>query len=288
MRVDEAELRACVGRSRSVEDVLDPFPSRALAAALDREVLPGEGDPLPLYRHHLHFHEPVRASDTGPDGHERLGRFLPDLGEVRRMWAGGRVRFLAPLFLGSRARRTSTITAAQAKEGRSGRLVFVTVEHRYEGPDGRVAVVEEQDVVYREPRPLAAQPQPFEPPSVLARREHRPDAVLLFRYSALTYNGHRIHYDRDYVREVEGYPDLVVHGPLLATFLLDLAADTFGAERIAGFTFRNRSPLFVDRSLAVVLGRADGDAVPAWVLGEDGRLAVEASITLSGEAARAA
>ena len=282
MRVDETALRACVGRSRSVEDVLDPFPARALAAALEREPLPDAGEPLPLYRHHLYFHEPVRASDTGPDGHERLGRFLPDLGRVRRMWAGGRVRFLRPLRLGGKARRTSTITSAAVKEGRSGKLVFVTLEHRYEGPDGEAAVIEEQEVVYREPRPLAGTPPPFEPPAVAARREHRPDAVLLFRYSALTYNGHRIHYDRDYVRQVEGYPDLVVHGPLLATFALDLSADVFGAGRIAAFDFRNRTPLFVDRPLSLVLGREEGGAVPLWVLGEDGRLAVEARITLRG------
>jgi len=282
MKVDEDALQACVGRSRSVEDVLDPFPARALAAALDHERLPEMGEPLPLYRHHLYFHQPVRGSDTGPDGHERLGRFLPDLGEVRRMWAGGRVRFLQPLVLGERARRVSTITHAAVKEGRSGRLVFVTLEHRYEGPDGRPAVIEEQDVVYREPRPLAATPVPFEPPAVAARREHRPDAVLLFRYSALTYNGHRIHYDRDYARQVEGYPDLVVHGPLLATLALELAADTFGADRIAAFDFRNRTPLFVDRPLSLVLGHEEGGAVPLWVLGEDGRLAVEARLTLRG------
>ncbi len=282
--MSDGDLAACIGRTRRIEAVLDPFPARAFAAALDLERPLAPGDPVPLCWHHLWFHAPLRARDTGPDGHERLGLFLPALEGVRRMWAGGRLRFVRPLRLGTRAVRVSTVRDARVKRGRSGRLVFVTVEHRIEDEAG-LLLVEEQDIVYREPRPLPAEPPPFTPPLPPVRETvHRPDEVLLFRYSALTWNAHRIHYDRRYAREVEGYPDLVVHGPLLATWALALAAETHGAGRIAGFRFRNRTPLFVGRPLRVWLGAPAGDEVPVWVVGEDARLALEGAVLLGQEA----
>ncbi len=273
-------LRAALGRSRRVEALLDPFPVRALQAALDREPLAGPDDPLPPGWHHLYFHEPVFARDTGIDGHERLGRFLPALEGVRRMWAGGRLRFERPLRLGTRAVKTSTIRAITPKQGRSGRLVFVTVEHRIDDGDG-TALVEEQQIVYREPRPLARCHEPFTPPHTpVAEARYCPDEVLLFRYSALTWNSHRIHYDRRYACEVEGYPDLVVHGPLLALLGLMLAADHHGAARIAAFDFRNHAPLFVGRPLRILLGPEAERTAPLWVVGEDGRLALAGTLAL--------
>ncbi len=272
-----------LGRSRSLEGRLDPFPAAALAAALDREDRPGEGDPLPPFWHHLYLHEPVRAADTGDDGHPRLGLFLPPVPLPRRMWAGGRLRIARLPRIGHKLRRTSTIRAVTPKRGRSGDLVFVLVEHRFTDTAGEL-FVEEQDIVYREPRSLPPRAEPWRMPTPLrAERCRLADEVLLFRYSALTYNGHRIHYDLAYAREVEGYPGLVVHGPLLATLMLDLLRDTWPEARLRHFAFRAVSPLFAGRPLRVVA--LAEEAVPERVIlaaiGEAGQLAMRGEAVLA-------
>ncbi|GBD42650.1 Mesaconyl-C(4)-CoA hydratase [bacterium HR40] len=268
--------QAWIGRSRELDLHLDPFPANALAAALDLERAFAPGDPLPLSWHWLYGHEPVCARDTGADGHPRLGLHLPPLPLSRRMWAGGRLTCVRPLRLGERLRKRITIRDIVAKEGRSGRLVFVTVEERFEDSLGPL-LVEERDLVYRETRPLspaASSPELAFAPA-LARRFH-PDPVLLFRYSALTWNGHRIHYDHAYATGVEGYPGLVVHGPLLATLMCLLAAELAGGE-LTRFRFRARSPLFADRPLTVEAGHGGDGRILARVVGEDGRVAMEGS-----------
>ncbi len=242
------------GRSETRTDTVWPHLVHGLAATLDVDrpdrVLP------PLW-HWMLFADWVPASGLGPDGHPKRGGFLPPVHDLpRRMWAGGRLQFHAPLHVGEVATRTSTILSVAEKEGGSGRLVFVTVRHEIDGPTGR-AITEEQDIVYRGAEGEAVKPgDPAPPVDAAAAREVRPDPVLLFRYSALTGNGHRIHYDADYVRQEEGYPGLVVHGPLQATWMAMLAA---GLAPLRRFAFRGRRPAFVGTPLQIEAWRvADG------------------------------
>jgi 3-methylfumaryl-CoA hydratase len=261
-----------IGRRTQAEERLDPARAQALLAALGRPEPVHDGDALPLLSHWLHFWEALEPARLGPDGHAARGGFLPPVdASRRRMWAGGRVRFLQPLHAGERARKVSTILDVQDKTGRSGPLTFVTVLHEVFG-EGGLAVREEHDIVYRarsapgtpapeppseprsEPRSEPASPVD-EPPADFSERI-LPNPVLLFRYSALTLNGHRIHYDHPYATGVEGYAGLVVHGPLQATLLLHLAARHRPAP-ITGFTYRGLSPA-VDGVPLDLFGRADG------------------------------
>jgi 3-methylfumaryl-CoA hydratase len=240
-------LKSWVGRTETAEDVVDGARMAALAATLDRPLAECAPDgALPPLWHWTHFQVWVPASALGPDGHPRRGGFLPPVHDLpRRMFAGGRLGFPGRVFPGERMLRTSTITSIAEKSGSTGRLVFVTVRHLIEGPRG-LAIEEEHDIVYRGLAGAAvkeALPPPLPPEGGLARTVV-PDPVLLFRYSALTANGHRIHYDRRYVTEVEGYPGLIVHGPLQATLLADLASQLAPGRRIARFSFRAVRPLF--------------------------------------------
>ncbi|WP_298263330.1 MaoC family dehydratase N-terminal domain-containing protein [Acidocella sp.] len=248
-----SEFDDWVGRSQSVTDVLEPARSNALSVALGGEGGLKAGDSMPLLHHWLYFWDVKPPSGLGPDGHPAKGGFLPPVPLPRRMWAGGRLSFLKPLRLGAEVTRTSTITAVSEKTGRTGTLVFVTVRHELDAGEG-VAVSEEQDLVYREPA-SAMLPAPVAAPAPAAPwvEQVDPNPVLLFRYSALTMNGHRIHYDRPYAMGEEAYPALVVHGPLQATLLIQLAARKLSAP-ITGFDFRGQQPAF--------------DGVPLHVCGE--------------------
>ncbi|MXU64152.1 FAS1-like dehydratase domain-containing protein [Oceanomicrobium pacificus] len=261
---------------QTIHDRIDPMRVAAMHATLGRDgPPPATGDALPPFWHWAGFWDCQPPDRLGRDGHPALGGFLPDLGLPRRMWAGGRLRFLGPLRIGEAATRASRILKIAEKTGRSGPLAFVTVEHRIMQGD-RVALTEEQDLVYREdPVPGAPQPQPAAAPTdeVQATR-HKGDPVTLFRYSALTFNGHRIHYDRDYCRDVEGYPGLVVHGPLLAQMLVDRADATLGG--LASFAFRAMAPVF-DGEPFEVCHRPEGDGLALWIRGADGRLAMQAT-----------
>jgi 3-methylfumaryl-CoA hydratase len=271
-----ADPAAWIGRERRVADTLDAERARAMQAALDRAPTLARGDPLPPAWHWLYFWDPAPASALGGDGHPAPGGFLPPVDLPRRMWAGGRLVFHRPLFLGSAAQRSSTVQDVREKRGRSGRLVFVTVRHELADGDGP-AWIEEQDLVYR-----GADHRASAPPRVSAapgawQRAVTCDPVLLFRYSALTFNGHRIHYDRAYARETEGYGDLVVHGPLLATLLLELLVREAGWDPPAGFRFRATAPLLVGEP-ASLNARADGaGGAELWVAGPDGRQCMTAA-----------
>lgn len=273
-----------VGRTESRADVVTTTPMAALAATLDRDDPPPRvGDPLPPLWHWLYFLPLVRQSELGPDGHPERGGFLPPVPLPRRMWAGSRLSFLQPLRVGEAIERTSTITDVTCKEGRSGPLVFVRVRHEVAGSRGP-AIVDEHDIVYREmPSPGE---RPVTPPRAPATapwsRTIQADDVLLFRYSALTFNGHRIHYDRRYVTEVEGYPGLVVHGPLIATLLLELARRERPGATVSHYSFRAVSPLF-DIAAFTVNGAAanDGKSLSLWAANADGGLAMEATATLA-------
>lgn len=238
-----SEFEDWIGRSQSNTDVLDPASSNALDVALGGEGALQVGDPLPLLDHWLHFWDVKPPAGLGADGHPAKGGFLPPVQLPRRMWAGGRLTFHRPLLLGQRVTRTSTITAVTQKTGRSGTLVFVTVRHDLDAGAG-VAVSEEQDLVYREPAPgMLPLPGAVPAPDAAWRETVDPDTVLLFRYSALTMNGHRIHYDRPYATDEESYPALVVHGPLQAALLIRLAARSLDRP-ISGFEFRGQQPAF--------------------------------------------
>jgi 3-methylfumaryl-CoA hydratase len=245
-------------------DLLDPARSNALRAALgDPEPLAAGAD-LPLLHHWLYFWNVQPPAGLGIDGHPAKGGFLPDVPLPRRMWAGGRLRFHAPLILGEAVSRQSTIRKVETKSGRSGDLVFVTVEHQLTGSRG-LAITEEQDIVYREPAPAAAGPVARDeaaPPTAAWRRAIDPTPVLLFRYSALTMNSHRIHYDRPYALDEEDYPALVVQGPLQATLLADLAVRNLGGP-LATFDFRGMAPAF-DGMMLHACGEAADSGASLW------------------------
>jgi 3-methylfumaryl-CoA hydratase len=279
------ELRAWVGRSETVHDQIGPTPVRALAATLDHpaaDVPPGT--PLPPLWHWLYFLPMHRQSEIGPDGHARRGGFLPPVPLPRRMWAGSQFEFRAPVRVGDAVARTSTIDDVTTKEGRTGKLVFVKVRHelRCNGA-AEPSIVEFHDIVYRE----AKQPTDVDPPPQAAatgaawQREIVPDDVLLFRYSALTFNGHRIHYDRKYVTEVEGYPGLIVHGPLIATLLMDLLRRSAPDAEVASFRFKAVRPTF-DLHPFKVNGQREGNSVKLWAQDHEGWLTMDATATLKG------
>ena len=226
---------------------VDPWPAAALTAALGRDDPPGPGAELPPFWHQLYGHAAVHAAATGPDGHEARGEFLPLVTLPHRMWAGGRLMVHRPLRIGEAFRKASTVRRITPKQGRQGPLVFVLVEHRFETDAGDGAG---RGAGHRLPRAGARLPPPVRPEPGRWRQPWRPDPVLLFRYSALTYNGHRIHYDADYAREVEGYPGLVVHGPLLATLMLDLVRREQPDRTLQRFAFRAVSPLMASEDSA--------------------------------------
>ena len=238
------DFSAWLGKQQVRHDRFDPARSNALLAALGEPGTASDGDPIPLLHHWLYFWDVSPPAALGVDGHPAKGGFLPPVPLPRRMWAGGRLRFEAPLRFGDVIEKRSTILNIETKQGRSGTLVFVTVEHRLTGSAG-LAVIEQQDIVYRPASPETPPlPVPLTAaPPCAAHRVIKPDPVLLFRYSALTMNGHRIHYDRPYAMAEEAYPALVIHGPLQATLLAALIED-HAAAPLKSFEFRGASPAF--------------------------------------------
>ncbi|HEX7954758.1 MAG TPA: MaoC family dehydratase N-terminal domain-containing protein [Burkholderiales bacterium] len=280
--IDLDHLRTWVGRTQTRTDLVTAVPMAALSATLDRDdPEPADGATVPPLWHWLYFLPVSPLSEAGPDGHPKRGGFLPPVPLPRRMFAGGRFEFRHPLRVGDTISRTSRILDVTGKTGRSGALVFVTVRHEIANGAG-VALTEEHDIVYREP-PRADAPAPAPTPAPAGetfRRDITPDPVLLFRYSALTFNSHRIHYDRSYVTGVEGYPGLIVHGPLIATLLVDLLRRSLPEANVARFSFRAVRPLF-DIHPFTVCGRREGKAVSLWARDHEGWLAMEAGADLA-------
>lgn len=272
---------AWIGRESFDEDVVSPGPVARLAATLDRDDPPPRpGDPLPLPWHWLCFLAAPRAGLLSADGRGAEGDLLPPFRGLARMWAGGAFRVVRPLRVGETAHRRSRVASIARKEGRAGPLVFATVEHRIAGEAGE-ALVEEQRLVFRHPVAYSGADQGMAPPAgAVWRRVVRPDPVMLFRYSALTFNGHRIHYDRSYAVDREGYPDILVHGPLTATLLLDLVRREAGGRPIATVDYRAVRPLFVDRPVALC-GVPDGAAARLWAEDDVGRVAMTADVTFA-------
>jgi 3-methylfumaryl-CoA hydratase len=247
---------------------------------LDRdEPEPHAGDAAPPLAHWLYFLPRYRQSEAGPDGHQAHGTFLPPLEHLpRRMWAGSRLEFLRPLRVGSEVERVSRIERVEPKQGRSGKLVFITVRHEVRDAQGAL-LSDEHDIVFREAATLAAPPRPA-PSDEAWRREIRPDPLLLFRYSAVTFNGHRIHYDHPYATRVEGYPGLVVHGPLIATLLVDLLRREKPAVALRTYTFKAMRPLF-DTASFFTCGKPfeDGRSARLWTRDAEGAVTMEATAT---------
>lgn len=270
---------AWVGREETSACRIDEAAVRAMAATLDLAAAPATGAPLPPGWQWLFFNPAARRSELGRDGHPARGGFLPPVALPRRMWAGSRIRYLADLPVGGTAERRSKILGIEQKAGRRGSLCFVTVQHTTTHA-GETCIVEEQDIVYRDPPPQTGPaPVPERHGAQAAwSRDFRADTTLLFRYSALTFNGHRIHYDQAYARAEEGYPDLVVHGPLTATLLQQFAVEHGGGRRLERFDFRGVAPLFVDRSFRLEACEGeDGASLAVWARGPDGELVMSAT-----------
>lgn len=271
-----------IGREETSEDLIALAPVRAAAATLDDDPQAfSEGSPLPPLWHWFFFLNPAPQARLGEDGHPERGGFMPPIALPRRMFAGARLSFHEPLVIGRPARRTARIASVSEKSGKSGTLAFVGVDYRIE-QDGRLCIEEHQDIVYREPGAPVPAPRPADLPPVpdgAWTRMVAPDPRLLFRFSALTFNAHRIHYDRPYATGVEGYPGLVVHGPLTAVLLMELVRRN-NAARVGAYTFRGQAPLF-DLAPFRLLGVPGGGSVALEAHGPDGRTAMTATAELA-------
>ena len=279
--MDIDNLKSWINKSEQHHDLIAHQKVAALAATLNCAT-PLDGTALPPLWHWMYFWAIAPQSELGDDGHPKRGGFLPPVPLPRRMWAGGRLTFQSALPIGSAATRLSRILAVDVKTGKSGTLAFVTVEHQI-AVGGVVHIVEEHDIVYRDlpPAGTVAPTPPDAPTGSLWSKLITPDPVLLFRYSALTFNGHRIHYDRSYVTGVEGYPGLIVHGPLIATLLLGLLSEKMPQAHVASFGFRAVSPLFdVDPFTVCGQPSEDGRTVKLWAKNSRGGLAMQAEATL--------
>ncbi len=272
--IDVALLKSWIGRTEEHEDVVTPELVRRLRATLGQPA--GDltiGAPAPPTVHWCLALPAAPATEIGPDGHPRRGGFLPPVPLPRRMWAGGELVFEAPLRIGDTVKRRSRVEDIVFKEGRTGRLCFVTVRHEIFN-DAGLTLRERHDIVYREITPTVLKPAEEHGPIPKWRRAVSADPVLLFRYSALTFNGHRIHYDRDYCVREELYSGLVFHGPLQATLLVELAAELKGQPKV--FEFRAISPVF-DGGEVGVNALEDGDALSLWITDQAGRTAMSAT-----------
>ena len=254
--------------ARRVSDVLDPARASALLSTLGDPSKIKAGDPLPAFFQHAYFWEALTPDKLGPDGHPAVGGFIPDLGFARRMWAGGALRFHAPLRAGQEAEKVSQVIKADRKEGRAGPMGLVTVRHEFFQAD-KLCITEDQDLVYL-PADFQRPPPRKAPAHAEASEQHSFTTTQLFRYSALTFNGHRIHYDLDYAKSVEGYAGLVVHGPILAQILIRMAEAQLG--RLKGFRFRALVPVMHTES---VMACRSGKEL--WIAKDDGTLCIQAT-----------
>ncbi len=278
--LDLDHLRQWIGRSQEATDIVTAQLVKGLRATLFQEVgEPKTGDAAPFTVHWCLAQPVFPMSMLGPDGHPTRGGFLPPVPLPRRMWAGGEIEFLDALRVGDVSTRTSRISDVTMKTGSTGQLCFVSVEHIVTSPRG-IAIRERQDIVYREMggAPAAAPKAPPPPPVAQHRETHVSDPVLLFRYSALTFNGHRIHYDRDYVTKVEGYPGLIFHGPLQAAFIVELAAKLRGGRPPKKFTYRGVQPLFEGSEFSIN-ANDNGDAMDLWTANDAGQPTMKGTAT---------
>ena len=285
MTLDMDHLSGWIGKTEVMHETLSPELVGRFNATLGSDFSAATGDPAPLLIHLCLAQPALPADQLGPDGHPRRGGFLPPVALPRRMWAGGEMVFSAPLLIGAQVTRTSVIEDITQKQGSTGGLCFVTVRHEISS-DGATAISERQDIVYRDPPAQqagshsdpqtdkqtgqSATPEPV--PGGTHTRHVDPTSTMLFRYSAITFNGHRIHYDAPYARDVEGYEGLVVHGPMQATFMAHLAAEVKGSPP-KRFAYRGKSPLFAGNPFTVNAAETD-DGLSLWTAGTGGQVAM--------------
>jgi 3-methylfumaryl-CoA hydratase len=278
-KLDLDHLRQWIGRTQEASDIVTAQLVKGLRATLFQEVgAPKQGDAAPFTVHWCLAQPVAPMSELGDDGHPKRGGFLPPVPLPRRMWAGGELEFIDTLRIGDEAKRTSRISDISVKSGSSGALCFVAVEHLITTARG-TAIRERQDIVYRDVTGGAsAAPKAPSPPVAKHRETHVSDAVLLFRYSALTFNGHRIHYDRDYVTKVEGYPGLIFHGPLQAALIVEFAAKLAGGKPPNKFSYRGLQPLFEGSAFSVNANDNAG-GMELWTANADGQPAMKGTAT---------
>jgi 3-methylfumaryl-CoA hydratase len=273
-------LRQWIGRTTEASDIVTPHLVMGLRATLFQEIgEPRVGDAAPFTVHWCLGQPVFPMSQLGPDGHPTRGGFLPPVPLPRRMWAGGELQFFDSLRVGDEPKRMSRIADVSLKSGSTGQLCFVSVEHEVTTSRG-IAIRERQDIVYREMggAPGAAPATPATAPAAQHREIYMADPVLLFRYSALTFNGHRIHYDRDYVTKVEGYPGLIFHGPLQAAFIIELAAKLHGSTPPKKFVYRGVRPLFEGGEFSVN-ANDNGASMDLWTANSDGQPTMKGTAT---------
>lgn len=274
-QVDIDHLRRWIGTEEAADDMLTPGLASRFSATLG---LPAQeyrtGVAAPRLIHFCLAQPIVPTSTLAEDGHPARGGFLPPVPLPNRMWAGSDIIFAGDLIVGEEVRRVSRISDVAVKPGRTGTLCFVTVDHRITGASGG-SINDRQTIVYREATSAPARPAETAPAGSTVQSID-PQPTLLFRYSALTFNAHRIHYDHPYATEVEGYPGLVVHGPLQATLLLHLAASEQGGRAPDGFTFKSVSPLYSNEALCLHAGPRTGDRMDLWSARPDGPFAMQA------------
>ena len=277
--IDITSLQTWIGRQEIRNDVITAAPVARLSATLDHaEPRAIEGEPLPECWHWLYFQPEACTAQIAVDGHPQRGTFLPPVPLPRRMWAGSELIFHTPLLVGDEVRRVSTVEAVDLKSGSAGPLVFVTLIHKLYARN-TLCVEEKQTLVYRSDTKAATPPAKTlatAPVDSTWSKVISPSPVLLFRYSALTFNAHRIHYDRDYAINNEGYAGLVVQGPLTATLLLDLVYRESPGARLKTFQFRGVRPLF-DASPFTLAGTPSDDGVELQAVDSTGAVAMRAS-----------
>jgi 3-methylfumaryl-CoA hydratase len=279
-KLDLDHLRQWIGRATEASDIVTAQLVKGLRATLFQEIgEPKTGDAAPFTTHWCVAQPVFPMSQLGPDGHPARGGFLPPVPLPRRMWAGGELEFLDTLRVGDEATRSSRISDVTVKTGSTGALCFVSVEHLVKTARC-TAIRERQDIVYRDVSgtPQAAPAKPAAPPVPQHRESHMADPVLLFRYSALTFNGHRIHYDRDYVTKVEGYPGLIFHGPLQATFMVELAAKLHGGKPPKKFSYRGLQPLFEGSEFSINANTTD-NGMELWTANSAGQPTMKGTAT---------
>ena len=280
--MDADYLGQWIGNKETTGETISVEPLHRMRAMLDyTPKTMSDGELVPPLWHWAYFINPARASELGRDGHSAQGEFMSPVPLPRRMWAGGQVKFYAPLRVGERARRESTVRDIKIKQGRTGKLCFVEVEHCIFVGD-ELKLSETHNIVYRDTKQpdddKARSPQA--PDDAQWTRAVKPDSTLLFRYSALTFNGHRIHYDLDFCRHEEGYPGLVFHGPLTATLLLEFAMTHIQDRSLKSYNYRAYSPLF-DSAEFSLNGKMDGTDAILWAANPQGRLAMKATVSFS-------
>jgi 3-methylfumaryl-CoA hydratase len=272
-KLDLDHLRQWIGRTTEVSDIVTAQLTKGLRATLFQEIgEPTPGDAAPFTTHWCLGQPVFPMSELGPDGHPTRGGFLPPVPLPRRMWAGGELEFVDTLRVGDVATRSSRISDVTMKTGSTGVLCFVSVQHEVTTSRG-AAIRERQDIVYRDVSSTAQgapAKSPSPPPVAQHRETHVSDPVLLFRYSALTFNGHRIHYDRDYVTKVEGYPGLIFHGPLQASFIVELAAKLHRGQPPKKLSYRGVQPLFEGSEFSINANTTD-NGMELWIANADGQ-----------------